>query len=56
MPVGSITVENTGEYWPEGANGFGLALYKPGSTPEQVGKAAAKFKAAIQLLANARVA
>lgn len=52
LPVGSITVENMGEYWAAGANGFGLgsALYKAGSTPDQVGKAAAKFKAAADLL------
>jgi 2-dehydro-3-deoxyphosphogalactonate aldolase len=58
LPVGSITVENMGEYWAAGANGFGLgsALYKPGSTPEQVGKAAAKFKAAVALLATAKSA
>jgi 2-dehydro-3-deoxyphosphogalactonate aldolase len=56
LPVGSITVDNMGEYWAAGANGFGLgsALYKPGSTAGQVGKAAAKFKAAVQLLASAR--
>jgi 2-dehydro-3-deoxyphosphogalactonate aldolase len=56
MPVGSITVENMGEYWAAGANGFGLgsALYKPGATAEQVGKTAAKFKAAVQLLAAAK--
>jgi 2-dehydro-3-deoxyphosphogalactonate aldolase len=58
LPVGSITVENMGEYWAAGANGFGLgsALYKPGATPEQVGKSAAKFKAAVQLLASAKQA
>jgi 2-dehydro-3-deoxyphosphogalactonate aldolase len=52
LPVGSISVENMGEYWAAGANGFGLgsALYKAGSTPDQVSKAAAKFKAAVQLL------
>jgi 2-dehydro-3-deoxyphosphogalactonate aldolase len=52
LPVGSITPENMGEYWAAGANGFGLgsALYKPGGTREQVATAAAKFKAAIQLL------
>jgi 2-dehydro-3-deoxyphosphogalactonate aldolase len=54
LPVGSITVENMGEYWAAGANGFGLgsALYKPGATPEQVGKTATRFKAALQLLAS----
>ena len=53
IPVGSISVENMGEYWAAGANGFGLgsALYKPGATPAQVGKSAAKFRAAVQLLA-----
>jgi 2-dehydro-3-deoxyphosphogalactonate aldolase len=56
LPVGSITVENMGEYWAAGANGFGLgsALYKPGATPEQVGKTAARFKAALQLLASTK--
>jgi 2-dehydro-3-deoxyphosphogalactonate aldolase len=56
LPVGSITVENMGEYWAAGANGFGLgsALYKPGTAPEQVGKAAAKFRAAVQLLASTK--
>jgi 2-dehydro-3-deoxyphosphogalactonate aldolase len=52
IPVGSIGVDNMGEYWAAGANGFGLgsALYKPGTTPEQVSKSAAKFRAAVQLL------
>jgi 2-dehydro-3-deoxyphosphogalactonate aldolase len=56
LPVGSITVENMGEYWAAGANGFGLgsALYKPGSTADQVAKSAAKFKAAVALLAAAK--
>jgi 2-dehydro-3-deoxyphosphogalactonate aldolase len=54
LPVGSITVENMGEYWAAGANGFGLgsALYQPGATAAQVGKSAAKFRAAVQLLAS----
>jgi 2-dehydro-3-deoxyphosphogalactonate aldolase len=54
IPVGSISVENMGEYWAAGASGFGLgsALYKPGATPAQVGKSAAKFRAAVQLLAS----
>ena len=54
IPVGSISVENMGEYWAAGANGFGLgsALYKPGATAAQVGKSAAKFRAAVQLLAS----
>jgi 2-dehydro-3-deoxyphosphogalactonate aldolase len=52
IPVGSIGVDNMGEYWAAGANGFGLgsALYKPGATPAQVGKSAAKFRAAVELL------
>jgi 2-dehydro-3-deoxyphosphogalactonate aldolase len=52
LPVGSITVENMGEYWAAGANGFGLgsALYKPGATPDAVGKSATQFKAAVDLL------
>lgn len=52
LPVGSITVDNMGEYWAAGANGFGLgsALYKPGASVDQVAKAAAKFKAVIDLL------
>jgi 2-dehydro-3-deoxyphosphogalactonate aldolase len=56
LPVGSITVENMGEYWAAGANGFGLgsALYKPGATPEEVGKTATRFKAALQLLASTK--
>ncbi len=55
IPVGSISVENMGEYWAAGANGFGLgsALYKPGATAAQVGKSAAKFRAAMQVLASA---
>ncbi len=54
IPVGSISVENMGEYWAAGASGFGLgsALYKPGATAAQVGKSAAKFRAAVQLLAS----
>ena len=56
LPVGSITVENMGEYWAAGANGFGLgsALYKAGATAAQVAQGAAKFKAAIQLLTSAK--
>jgi len=56
LPVGSITIENMGEYWAAGANGFGLgsALYKAGATAAQVASAAAKFKAAIQLLTSAK--
>jgi 2-dehydro-3-deoxyphosphogalactonate aldolase len=52
LPVGSITVDNMGEYWSAGATGFGLgsALYKPGASVDQVAKSAAKFKAAIDLL------
>ena len=52
LPVGSITVDNMGEYWSAGASGFGLgsALYKPGASPDQVAKSAAAFKAAIDLL------
>lgn len=55
LPVGSITVENMGEYWAAGANGFGLgsALYKPGATADQVSKSAAKFRAAVRLLVSA---
>ena len=55
LPVGSITVENMGDYWSSGANGFGLgsALYKVGNSAEQVGKSAAKFKAAIESLMSA---
>jgi 2-dehydro-3-deoxyphosphogalactonate aldolase len=55
LPVGSITVENMGEYWAAGASGFGLgsALYKPGASPEDVGKTARKFKAAVDLLVSA---
>lgn len=56
LPVGSITVDNMGEYWAAGASGFGLgsALYKPGASVEQVAQAAAKFKAAIDLLVQAK--
>jgi 2-dehydro-3-deoxyphosphogalactonate aldolase len=56
LPVGSISVENMGEYWAAGATGFGLgsALYKPGAAAEQVGKTAAKFRAAVQLLTAAK--
>jgi 2-dehydro-3-deoxyphosphogalactonate aldolase len=52
LPVGSISVDNMGEYWSAGASGFGLgsALYKPGASIDQVSKAAVKFKAAIDLL------
>jgi 2-dehydro-3-deoxyphosphogalactonate aldolase len=55
LPVGSITVENMGEYWGAGANGFGLgsALYKPGASPADVGSTARKFKAAVDLLVSA---
>jgi 2-dehydro-3-deoxyphosphogalactonate aldolase len=56
LPVGSITVENMGEYWAAGANGFGLgsSLYKPGATADEVGRAAAKFQAALDLLRATR--
>jgi 2-dehydro-3-deoxyphosphogalactonate aldolase len=54
LPVGSITVENMRDYWSSGASGFGLgsALYKVGNTAAHVGKSAAKFKVAIELLAS----
>ncbi len=41
IPVGSISVENMGEYWAAGANGFGLgsALYKPGLPPRRSARA-----------------
>ena len=56
LPVGSITVDNMGDYWSSGANGFGLgsALYKVGNTAEEVGKSAAKFKAAIEALVSTK--
>ena len=52
LPVGSITVDNMGEYWAAGASGFGLgsALYKAGASVAQVAQAAARFKAAMDLL------
>jgi 2-dehydro-3-deoxyphosphogalactonate aldolase len=54
LPVGSITVENMGDYWAAGANGFGLgsALYKAGATPDEVARSAAQFKAALESLAS----
>jgi 2-dehydro-3-deoxyphosphogalactonate aldolase len=56
LPVGSITVDNMGDYWSSGANGFGLgsALYKVGNSAEQVSKSAVKFKAAIDLLTSTK--
>jgi 2-dehydro-3-deoxyphosphogalactonate aldolase len=52
LPVGSITVDNMAAYWSAGANGFGLgsALYKAGTSAEQVARSAARFKAEIERL------
>jgi 2-dehydro-3-deoxyphosphogalactonate aldolase len=45
LPVGGITPDNMGSYLNAGANGFGLgsALYKPGSSAQQVRVAAQRF-------------
>jgi 2-dehydro-3-deoxyphosphogalactonate aldolase len=50
LPVGSITVENMGDYWRAGANGFGLgsALYRAGATADQVRVTAEQFVAAMR--------
>lgn len=52
LPVGGITPQKMNGYWVAGADGFGLgsALYKPGMTVEQVGKAAKEFKLALHAL------
>jgi len=45
LPVGGITPETMARYLAAGANGFGLgsALYKPGTTPDQVAMRARRF-------------
>ena len=52
LPVGSISLDNMGEYWAAGASGFGLgsALYKPGAKARDVALAARAFKAAFESL------
>lgn len=52
LPVGGITPQRLADYWAAGANGFGLgsALYKPGSTPEQVSQNATEFRKAFRAL------
>jgi len=52
LPVGSISLDNMGEYRAAGANGFGLgsALYKPGVPAADVTRAARAFKAAFETL------
>ena len=48
LPVGGISTSNMAAYTAAGANGFGIgsALFKPGMTAQQVGAAAAEFRAA----------
>jgi 2-dehydro-3-deoxyphosphogalactonate aldolase len=50
LPVGGITPDNMGSYLNAGANGFGLgsALYKPGSSAQQVRVAAQRFVQALR--------
>ena len=50
LPVGGITPSTLASYRQAGADGFGLgsALYRPGQTPAEVGRAAAEFVAAYQ--------
>jgi 2-dehydro-3-deoxyphosphogalactonate aldolase len=52
LPVGGITPQKMYDYWVAGADGFGLgsALYKPGMSVAQVGKAAADFRLALNAL------
>jgi 2-dehydro-3-deoxyphosphogalactonate aldolase len=50
LPVGGITPDNMAAYLNAGANGFGLgsALYKPGSSAQQVREAAHRFVQALR--------
>lgn len=47
IPVGGITPDNMSAYRQAGASGFGIgsALFKPGSTPEEVRRMALRFTA-----------
>ena len=49
IPVGGVTPDKLGPYLSAGAAGFGLgsALYKPGMSPQEVGKRANAFQAAM---------
>jgi 2-dehydro-3-deoxyphosphogalactonate aldolase len=49
VPVGGITAENIPEWTAAGAAGFGIgsSIYKPGDTPEIVGKKAGALVAAL---------
>ncbi len=53
--VGGVSPETIAEYIAVGANGFGLgsALYKPGKSSEEVGRAAENFVAAMTKAAQA---
>ena len=48
FPVGGVSTSNLADYLKAGADGFGLgsALFKPGQSPEDVGRNAAAFVAA----------
>jgi 2-dehydro-3-deoxyphosphogalactonate aldolase len=50
LPVGGITPDNMAAYLSAGASGFGLgsALYKPGSSAQQVCEAAQRFVQALR--------
>jgi 2-dehydro-3-deoxyphosphogalactonate aldolase len=52
LPVGSIGVDNMADYWTAGASGFGLgsALYRPGTSAEQLRERARAFKTTIDRL------
>lgn len=52
IPVGGITPEALADFWNAGASGFGLgsALYRPGSTPEEVRVIAKKYIEAFHTL------
>ncbi len=47
FPVGGISLDNLGAYWAATCNGFGIgsAVYRPGSSAEQVKLNALKFSA-----------
>jgi len=51
LPVGGISLTNMAPYRAAGATGFGVgsALYQPGMSADEVGRNAARWKAAVEL-------
>ncbi len=58
LVVGGVSAETVGDWRDSPVHGFGIgsSLYKPGMTPEEVGRRARAFATAMRDRASARVA